>query len=199
VAKRRTKVPAPTRQSVLREYNHRCAVCAADRPHLHHIDQNPDHNDPNNLIPLCPNCHLRDQHNPTSRVDPALLSLFRAHRDPTILRPQFKPLFNRLQFLNEIPDTASVDDLQTKAEELWRFVARLSMGEFYGQEIEKLTKKPSQLFVMRLDGPDPENEARRRRWDQEYREQLRAARSQVYALVVELLPYQDGWREKPTA
>src|SRR6266852_5884563 len=92
-SKTRKAVPKATRSQVLAEFNHRCAVCGTDRPQIHHIDENPSNNDPMNLIPLCPNCHLTDQHNPTQPIDPAKLSLFRQYKDPMILTPQFHPLF----------------------------------------------------------------------------------------------------------
>ena len=62
--KTRTDIPKTVREAVLKEFNHRCAVCGGDRPHLDHIDEDPSNNDPFNLLPLCPNCHIRDRHNP---------------------------------------------------------------------------------------------------------------------------------------
>src|SRR5258708_3400137 len=99
--KKRSK-PGATGEAVLKEFNYRCAVCGEDRPHLHHIDEDPSNQDSLNLLPLCPNCHLTDQHNPTARRDPRLLRLFRVHKDPTILSPQFFPLFERLLFLDDL-------------------------------------------------------------------------------------------------
>ncbi|MDQ3011542.1 MAG: HNH endonuclease, partial [Acidobacteriota bacterium] len=78
---------------MLKEFNYRCAICAIDNPQLHHIDETPSNNDPMNLVPLCPNCHLIDQHNPTRTLDPIKLSLFRKFKDPFILKSQFDPLF----------------------------------------------------------------------------------------------------------
>ncbi len=87
----RKQIPKPIREAVLDEYNHRCAVCGGDRPQIHHIDEDHDNNDPMNLIPLCPNNHLNDQHNPTRKIPIPILSLFRKYKDPAILKPQFKP------------------------------------------------------------------------------------------------------------
>jgi 5-methylcytosine-specific restriction endonuclease McrA len=89
MAKDRAHIPRTVRDQVMGEFNHRCAKCGADHPHLHHIDEDPSNNDPMNLIPLRPNCHLIDQHNPTQRIEPERLMLFRKYKDPAILTPQF--------------------------------------------------------------------------------------------------------------
>ena len=67
------------------------------------------------------------------------------------------------------------------------------MGAFYGKKINALTKRPSPMYPISIGGYDPEYEARIRRHDQEYRDQLRKARDRVYTLAVELLRYQKGW------
>jgi hypothetical protein len=190
MAKERVVIPPKIRDAVLSEFNHRCAICGTDKPHLHHIDEDPSNNDPMNLLPLCPNCHLIDQHNPTARLDPAKLSLFRTYKDPTILTPEFEPLFRQLRFLDRIEDTSEIKKLESQVSELCGFVHALEMGAFYGKQIEKLTEPPKRAYTVRLGGSDPEHAAAVRRDQQEYREQLRQARNQVYDLVVELLRYQ---------
>jgi hypothetical protein len=190
MAKKRVVIPPKIRDAVLSEFNYRCAICGTDKPHLHHIDEDPSNNDPMNLLPLCPNCHLIDQHNPTARLDPAKLSLFRTYKDPTILTPEFEPLFRRLRFLDRIEDTSEIKKLESQVGELCGFVHALEMGVFYGKQIEKLTEPPKRAYTVRLGGLDPEHAAAVKRDQQEYREQLRQARNQVYDLVVELLRYQ---------
>lgn len=56
---RREKVPFKIASKILAESHHRCCLCNANwiMPEIHHIDNNPSNNDPENLIPLCPNCH----------------------------------------------------------------------------------------------------------------------------------------------
>jgi hypothetical protein len=98
MAKGRPKIPAPIREQVLKEYNHLCAVCGEVNPQLHHIDEDPSNNNPMNLIPLCPNDHLIDVHNPTQPIEPGKLRLLRKYKDPTVLTPQFHPLFVRKNF-----------------------------------------------------------------------------------------------------
>src|ERR1035441_2967653 len=86
---RRPAILRPARERVLSEFCHRCPICGGEKPQVHHIDENPTNNDLLNLLPLCPNCHLTDQHNPTAPMVPAKLALFRKFKDPTILSPQF--------------------------------------------------------------------------------------------------------------
>jgi len=134
MAKDRPAIPRVVRYALLSEFNHRCAVCGKDRPQVHHIDEDPSNNDPMNLIPLRPNCHLIDQHNPTVPIDPDKLRLFRRYKDPVILGAQFDPLFQRLRFLDKIEDDpAKAGEVERKGLELVAFVRVLQMGEFYSQ------------------------------------------------------------------
>jgi hypothetical protein len=191
-AKKRVSIPSSIRDSVLREFNHRCAICGADRPQIHHIDEDPGNNDPGNLLPICPNCHLTDQHNPTVPADPEKLALFRRYKDPAILAPQFEPLFARMRFLARIADADNTDELEKKSRELEAFVIYLEMGEFYSKAILELLEAPSRARVRLLDGPpDPREEEDERKFRESYRQQLRLAQPEVFRLVIELLRYQN--------
>lgn len=201
MAKTREPIPKATKEQVLSEFNHRCAICAADRPHLHHIDENPSHNDPQNLIPLCPNHHLTDQHNPTRSIDPDKLQFFRAHKDPVILWPQFHPLFTRMRFLDDIRDDTA--NLPQYVNDLINFVAELEMGGYYSKKLRSVMPNVPQR--QHFSGTMTAENVRRfseratvqlGEEQQEYRETLRNIREQVHELVVELLRYQR-W-EKPT-
>lgn len=194
MAKQRLNVPRPVRDSLLDEFNHRCAVCGKERPHIHHIDETPSNNDPLNLIPLCPNCHLVDQHNPTAPIDPRKLRMFRIHKDPAILKPQFQPLFSRLLFIDSITDDQDISEIEERVKELTSFVSTLEMGPFYGEQIEKILRRRRHLYMWHLfSGPDHQTLANMKRHEQEYREQVRQSRDPVHALVVELLRYQT-WK-----
>jgi hypothetical protein len=199
------------RDAVLREFNHRCAICGADRPQIHHIDENPGNNDLENLLPICPNCHLTDQHNPTVPADPEKLALFRRYKDPAILAPEFEPLFARMRFLAWIADSEDTEELEKKARELEDFVSYLEMGEFYSRLILEHLEASSRGRVRVIGGgPDPGGEEADRKFEVNYRQQLRSAQPEVYRLVVELLRYQnwsrstvpntglatDGWRRR---
>lgn len=39
MAKKRTDIPKPIREKVLKEYHYLCAVCGQVNPQLHHIDR----------------------------------------------------------------------------------------------------------------------------------------------------------------
>ena len=196
MAKKRVPAPVRVREAVLKEYNHRCAMCGANQPHIHHIDEDPSNNDPENLLPLCPNCHLSDQHNPTASVGPELLALFRKHKDPTILLPQFLPLYSRVTFLFEVePGDDSTQGLRAHVDELVGFVASLEMGDFYAKRLGQLLNEPRRASITILG--DPASEARTREAHRinrsKYRDQLCANVGDVIELVVEMLRFQS-WR-----
>jgi hypothetical protein len=189
--KTRGRIPKATAEAVLKEFNHRCALCGADRPHLHHIDENPANNDRMNLIPLCPNDHLGGQHDATNRIPQAKLAFFRRYKHRNIMKPQFNPIFARMAFLNEIAE-ASNHVLATKANELTDFVQNFEKGPFYAPKLQELLKPPLgpiAAFPMGLD-EELRYETRRREDDKRYREQLQQSRESVEQLIVEMLEFQ---------
>lgn len=126
----RHAIPVKVRNALLNEFDHRCAICSGERPHVHHIDEDASNNVIENLLPLCPNCHLRDQHSPTRRIEVQKLQLFRRHKDPAILLPQFHPLYVRQAFLTDIePGDGDVTGLEAQATELIEFISDLEMGK----------------------------------------------------------------------
>ena len=197
MAKNRSNLPTKTRNAVLSEFHHRCAICGTESPTIHHIDENPANNAQENLIPLCPNCHYLDHHNPTSPVNQRKLQLFRRYKDPLILSPLFEPLFRRFEFLLALDkSTFDTEAAQTKADELVQFISSLEMGSFYGKKINLLISEPINPRVFGLDTPDyffhqwVEDERK------EYFDKLNGAVEQVLELVVELLRYQQ-WTWMP--
>ncbi len=189
MAKTRISIPQKTSEKVLKEFNHRCAKCGADNPHLHQIDENPSNNDPLNLIPLCPNCHLVDQHNPTRLVEPGKLSLFRIYKDPTILKPQFHPIFTRLQFLESKEGELTLEELEEKAIELVEFIFTMEKGEFYGTIIGRIII-PQDLIVRNASVPRFKNDAQKKQRAAEYFLDLQQIREKIYSLIVEALRFQ---------
>jgi hypothetical protein len=129
MVKTRLGIPRSVKESVLKEFNHRCAICGTSRPQLHHLDENPANNDSDNLIPLCPNCHLGDQHDASNSVPVEKLKFFRRHKHRYILRPQFNSVFRRMAFLSHTHDW-DIERLADDANELVELVSNLNMGSF---------------------------------------------------------------------
>lgn len=191
----RETIPKAVRDELLDSYDHRCAVCGGDRPQVHHIDEDASNNDVSNLLPLCPNCHLRDQHNPTRKVEIPKLRLFRKYRDPAILKPQFHPIYIRQLFLDEVGDwDGEVDDLselEEEVRELIDLIQALEMGAFYAKGLSKLLGPERHAYIYSLEGGrDFRFEQQRREENREYRKRLADNREKALALIVELLRYQ---------
>lgn len=191
---RRIAVPKAIRERVLGEFYHRCAICSGDRPQIHHIDEDPANNDVLNLLPLCPNCHLRDQHDPTTPLDYDKLRLFRKYRDPMILDEKFHPLWLRCRFLLDV-DNHPLEDLKTRSEELFNFAGALEMGAFYAHALRRLLEPPTHPRVWALHTPNEEFQQWEREDTAEYRKMLNKNQEQALALVVEMLRYQN-WSPK---
>jgi hypothetical protein len=132
----RKKLNADQRRSVLEEFSYLCAICGQRRPHIHHIDGYNSNDDAMNLIPLCPNHHLTDSHDPTRPLPPELLTLLRKYRDPFILHPRFFPIYARLSaFYNK---QAKFSDLAQTAEDIVAFLRPFSMGQYYSEAINNV-------------------------------------------------------------
>ena len=196
MAKNRVRPPARIRDSVLKEFNHRCAMCGLDRPQIHHIDENPDNNDPYNLLPLCPNCHLRDQHNPTAQLDRGKLRLFRQYKDPLILSPQFHPLWQRFRFLYSIHEDTWSSTMESHVNELVEFVRALNMGGFYATRLQMLLVDPARAMLIAFREPDGVVAGNREKMRREHIAKLLGNREAAENLLVELLRYQK-WPNAP--
>jgi hypothetical protein len=195
----RTEIPKAIREKVLNEFNHRCAMCGKDRPHIHHIDDDNSNNAEANLIPLCPNHHLIDQHNPTESIDPRKLQIFRRFKDPTILSPKFEPLFKRMRFIFDIEDALfDRGRIEKAALELISFVHYLEMGGFYGQRLNELISPPSTGgFILSLNGSEEQRKEAIKQYDAEYRDKLLLNKDQMLTLITELLRFQR-WSVEPS-
>jgi hypothetical protein len=157
---------------------------------LHHIDANPANNDPQNLLPLCPNHHLTDQHDPTAPVDPLKLRLFRQFKDPAILTPQFHPLFRRFSYLLALTDDSDVSGAHEAHVELVAFINGLGMGTFYHKQIHDLLANSSP-WVAILGESDAESRRHLDERAQLYRAKLLTNRDKAIELIIEMLRYQD--------
>jgi hypothetical protein len=183
--KKRVKVPREIADKVLKEYRHKCAMCGRPEPQLHHLDEDPANNDPLNLLPLCPNCHLQDTHDPTSPPDPDKLRLFRKYKDPLILDPRFHPLFRRFTELRD----QNPDGLRSAASTLAEFVREFQMGGFYGREISQLASAfeiyDADSEFAPMVAADADTAAR--------------TKDEIELLIVELLRYQNWKLDKPAS
>lgn len=143
-----------------------------------------------NLLPLCPNCHLVDNHNPTSSVDPSKLALFRRYKDPVVLSPHFHPLFTRFKYLLDIGTGTSWDSLHHATVELIAFINVLNMGAFYHRQVDELLidHSPSMGFS---DEPETILQERMLRREEQYRAQIIKNREKAIELIIEMLRYQD--------
>ncbi len=176
------------RAKVLEEYNHRCAICGGDKPHVHHIDENPSNHHILNLLPLCPNFHLTVLHSPYTEIDSKKLELFRIYKNKKILTQQFHPIFVRLKFLDSINDASDANELGNNANELIRLLNTMQNGQFFSEEISKLIKRPS--VGVWLSGLDEDGAKRKSK----YLQQLIDARDKVYSKIDELLHFQN-WND----
>ena len=202
----RSRLTATVQIRILREFNHLCAICGRPRPHIHHIDGDATNNAEANLLPLCPNHHLLDAHDPTERLPFPQLALFRKYRDPYILMPQFTPLLNRLQFIHEprISDQR-FEEVEARAADLVAFMRSLKQGTYYADKIATLIgwrdlNRPAFGGTLSITGEAAEFLIDSLKRDQNaqnlYRENLRSAREHVVSLVIESLRYQE-WRYIP--
>lgn len=195
MTKPRINIPKAVKEKVLNEFRHRCAVCGTDRPQLHHIDEDPSNNNKMNLIPLCPNCHLTDQHDPTQPFDPVQFTLFRKYKDPHILKPQFHPLFNRFLFFFALSADSDALKLDEKAEELIDFMSEMEMGSFYARKITDLIRMVHSPTVLLVGNPESERAWKEIRESDKrnYLSQLENNRDQAIDLIIETLRYQN-WK-----
>lgn len=183
--KSRAEIPKRIRDSVLFEFSHRCAICGADRPQIHHIDENPGNNAAENLVPLCANHHLSDQHNPTTKYPELRLSLFRRYKDPQILCPQFAPLYSRLLYLMTPIHSMKYDELVNHSHDLVRFVKHLQMGEYYSAVLRELLD-----WSWQRPYASEERQAFLSEQEERYQAQVARYSNRILELVIEQLRYQ---------
>jgi hypothetical protein len=187
----RRKIPKSIKAAVLDEYDHLCAICGGVRPQIHHIDENPDNDDPMNLIPLCPNQHLNDQHNPTRKIPIPILKLFREYKDPAILKPQFKPIHDRMFYLCSF-STLSCFEIEEAQRELTDFIASLEMGTCYEGKIWSVNPVDVHFTIVNPEGNEYERTVSEQ--DAKCHQTIAVNAKKVESLVIELLRYQEWGR-----
>jgi hypothetical protein len=183
-----------SRELVLKEYSHLCAVCAGKEPQLHHIDENNENDEIENLLPLCPNCHLRDQHNPTRKVAVSKLQLFRKYKDPLILSTEFHPIYLRLDFLNYVEeDESDIEKIRECIQNLVAFVSEFKMGKYYSDQVHDLMLPVGfPDFVDLSIQNDPAIVQQEKLANANSRKKLLSNKARIFELIVEMICYQ-GW------
>lgn len=194
MVKKRISIPVKTKNKVLKEFRHKCGVCGNHDPQLHHIDEDPSNNDPLNLIPLCPNCHLQDTHDPTEPIQPSKIAIFRRTRDPHVLDTHFHPIWIRLKFLRENDSERSIS-LSYSVKDLLNFVRSFNMGGYYSEKISHILKKPMEFYRVYLkeESKNPSSKIDQEEILSKDVEDFRA--TAIEDLCVEMLRYQN-WNNK---
>ena len=201
----RPKSPAKLEERIRREFSYLCAVCGKPWPHIHHIDEDATNNAVENLLPLCPNHHLIDAHNPTGKFNPLQLRLFRKHRDPAILLAQFQAVAERLRFLLEPPSPALPFHVQhANAQDLLLFVKSMKMGNYYSERLRPILDArvrhiPSNATTQStLEAANQMVQAmlQDEKLQTQYCDSLREQTERIVSLVVEQLRFQE-WKHVP--
>ena len=101
-------------------------------------------------------------------------------------------MLSRLKFLGELKDTTDANELEKNVTDLVGFIEKLPQGSYFAQRIAKLTERPTPLILFwsddGLSGDEPR--AQSKEYDRKYREQLFNTRTEIKALVDELLQLQ---------
>lgn len=161
-------------------------------PQLHHIDENPSNSVAENLLPLCPNCHLQDLHDPTGAPDPLKIKLFRRTKDPFVLDSRFDPIWKRIRFLT--PGRDETDEAWGYSVTLLlRFIESFNMGAYYRDRIYTILDAPFDhfQFYRKRDGLPCNMDDFPSEGDYDFAVQSYRAQA-VEDLCVEMLRYQ-GW------
>jgi hypothetical protein len=193
---KRKAIPKKIKEIILKEYRHKCAICAGDGPQMHHIDEDPENNDINNIIPLCPNCHLRDQHDPTAGIDTGRLKLFRKYKDPAILCSQFYPLYRRFKFIYNIDATKDYKELYLQASDLIEFVGVLNFGSYYSGQIYKLCSSHLMAMIEHLKEPSVVLYGNMDTETSNIIDKIKNNIEAIESMLIELIRYQN-WKYEP--
>lgn len=127
----RPNIPAEIERQVMTEAGHRCIVqhCNEDIVEIHHIDENRENNDPNNLAVLCDKHHKLAHRKSISRMDLRKYKelLLNQSQSPRISSSQ-----HDRQLLKEINEIFSYETiLLIKNEHFQRFVKSEVIDPFY--------------------------------------------------------------------
>lgn len=150
MAKKRRTLTNGVRDSILAEFKHLCAMCGNHSPQVHHIDGEPTNNNPSNLLPLCPNCHLLDIHDPTAKPDPGRIALFRKSKDPFVLDSRFLPIWKRIKACQSSIEFRMLSSSWSEFDDLTNFVTHFNMGEYYAEQLKNARKESIRKSVYKV-------------------------------------------------
>ena len=123
--------------------------------------------------------------------------MLREFKDPTVLKPQFEPLFARysLVFEQDASSHHGLFSLLDAIDDFFRFVGVLRMGAYYSDALMRAVGPIERLNELKPESTDAGTFTRHRMecmvLTDRIRDQLRVARIDVRHLVVEMLRYQD--------
>jgi hypothetical protein len=101
-------------------------------------------------------------------------------------------LHKRLRYLDKITDGSDADELIKASDDLVKFIKNLPHGEYYAEEIKKITRFTEGILSFNYvtgKGLDEYHENLKRS-HREYKQQLLESRRQIYTLVDEFLKIQ---------
>ncbi|MCF7944843.1 MAG: hypothetical protein K9L75_04835 [Spirochaetia bacterium] len=189
--KYRINIPKKIKEKVLKEFSNQCAICKKSSPELHHIDENPNNNDENNLIPLCPNCHSNYAHNPNKQFSEYKLFLFRKYRNRVVFSQNFEPLLSRSRFILESTDSynkATIDQYK----DLLKFIESFNNGNYYTNKLKELLDYHK--YVRAVFSNSKNNfETSNNKELLEFIENVRLNKDEAIKTIIEMAAYQ-GWQ-----
>jgi len=201
----RKSIPQNIVNQVMKEFSSICAMCDKTDPQLHHIDEEPSNNDPQNLIPLCTDCHLIKIHK-KSIYPREIIKLFRVHKSKLILSVKFLPIYKRMKFLL-VSDINSYDskELRDEYDDLISFISAMKMGDIYSKRIKDILFFPAEYCVAvvhyqpdpdydRLVGTSrsyPSESSTKGSSLKEFKKMYQENNDKIIELIIEQLVYQD--------
>lgn len=197
--KTRRKIPKAVVDKVKQEFHHRCALCRADYCEVHHIDEDPSNNDPDNLIPLCPNCHHGRVHGRGGhRIDAGALRRYRTIGNRFVATPAYDLLLRRTAYItSEQFHEMDWQQIDHAYQDLRSFVADLRFGKYFVEKLDRLMRpaSPPNLVHATIIGPGHDVKAQREQQERKSRavleEHLAAYKRRLQEVVGEIADVLD--------
>jgi hypothetical protein len=117
--------------------------------------------------------------------------LFREYKDPAILKPQFKPIHDRMFYVCSF-STLSCFEIEEAQRELTDFIASLEMGTCYEGKIWSVNPVDVHFTIVNPEGNEYERTVSEQ--DAKCHQTIAVNAKKVESLVIELLRYQEWGR-----